>query len=166
MVIIPLIPTTTSPTYALSTLKPSSDSTSSQSSPAPSNNVIGPSLTSSCTMQLVTAEYMDRDAKQTWIDVTQKTIQDEVASQLSIPTESVIVAITITKQERISESRRRKLQQQQRRNLQSPSTSPLSITFSTVITFPSTTAQQENEEWNVIDLVGGGFNSIKVMFTA
>ena len=177
MVIIPLIPPTTLPTSLSTTLQPSGESTSIVSSPAPSY-VASPSSSSttftytasSCIMQLRTADYMDGYAKDIWISVTSKTIRNEVAYQVGAPRPDLItVAITITKQEKLSESRRirrklKKQQQHQRRNLQStttPSTSPLTISFSTVITFPSTTRRQE-EDWSVIELVGGGFTSIKV----
>jgi hypothetical protein len=120
-------------------------------------------------MQLRTADYMDGYAKDVWMSVTSETIRNEVAYQVGVEPrpDLVTVAITITKQEKLSESGRilkKQQQQHQRRNLQStttPSTSPLTISFSAVITFPSTTGRQE-EDWSVIELVGGGFTSIKV----
>ena len=190
MVIIPLIPPTTLPTSSSSstppnpvvTLQPSGESTSIVSSPAPSYGASPSTFTytaPSCIMQLRTAEYMDRYAQDVWTSVTSETIRNEVAYQVgALQPDLITVAITIIKQEKLlSESGRRmrrivKQQQQQqrrRRNLQSttttttPSTSSLTISFSTVITFPSTTTRRREEDWSVIELVGGGFTSIKVI---
>ena len=186
MVIIPLIPPTTLPTTSLSstppnpvvTLQPSGESTSIVSSPAPSYGASPSTFTytaPSCIMQLRTAEYMDRYAQDVWTSVTSETIRNEVAYQVGAPRPDLVtVAITIIKQEKLlSESGRRmrrilKHQQRRRRNLQStttttPSTSSLTISFSTVITFPSTTTRRQEGDWSVIELVGGGFTSIKVI---
>ena len=113
-------------------------------------------------MVLYYMESMDEESKQSWIDVTLKTIHREVAAMVGIEPKKVEVDVVVDHVDEIPLSRARMLSAANdtvwslRRRRQQQSLLPIEIQFNTSIRFPS-----ERDDWDATQLVAAAFQTQK-----